>query len=449
MKSFIVSRILISLLALLTYIGVLGVGIIPLSYRFSYVWLVIFLVSGWFLMSLIKPKLATNLIILFMALGLTLIALDLATRIIFRDQLYYRPTEMFIHRWPTMPLVSRYQANVSYSGETYGDLAAMSGEKSLQEKRPIEFKTDAFGFRNNNFSDQNIYDVIILGDSFGVGIGTTQEATFASLLASRYGLRVYNLSMQGSPWQGYINLTTEFKRLKTHQGSVLLLTIFPGNDLDEIYGSREMTNLPWNDNWFERLRVSTITFRNRSPIQQLIFQARLSQSPETLTLYKDLVIRKQFINDQTILFYKPYVAWNAHSAQDIVQHNHYESFLSTLLDIKAFADDNCLSLKIVHIPDKSEIYRWVLEDAPAWSTEITPSAFSTILRDFSDRHEIEFLDLKPALVNTSQQVYEDTGDLLWWSDDTHWNPKGHDVVATTIFEKLLDKNQVPTLKCGR
>jgi hypothetical protein len=434
-------KLIVALLAIIVCLAVWGVGIVPPSFGVTYLWLVLVGVGVWLVISLFKPKLAANLMIPLMSIAVSLIFLDLSIRIMFRDQLYYRPHDMFLHRWPRMPLVSRFTADVDYAGETYGDLAAMSGERSYREHREMTFKTDAYGFRNVTTPGQS-YDVIIVGDSFGEGTGTTQEATWATLLADRYGLSVYNLSLpDNSPWQGYINLTTEIERLNTHPGAVLLLLIFPGNDLEELYSPLAIEELPWFDSWFDRLQVSAVTFRNRSPIQQMFFQAKLSQSPETLAYYKNLVISKPFINNKPMLFYRPYVENSGLSAQEITGHRNYAHFNQTLLDIKAFADRHCLTLKIALIPAKSEVYSWVLDETTPWSTKTTPSDFSEIMRDYAEQHDVQFLDLKPALVQSARQAYEESGDVIWWYDDTHWNPTGHVLVAATVFEELLGEEQ--------
>jgi hypothetical protein len=59
------------------------------------------------------------------------------------------------------------------------------------------------------------------------------------------------------------------------------------------------------------------------------------------------------------------------------------------------------------------------------------------MRELCAHHGFHFLDLKPALVEASGRVFKETGGLLWWRDDTHWNVAGQRAAAAVIYESLL------------
>jgi lysophospholipase L1-like esterase len=50
---------------------------------------------------------------------------------------------------------------------------------------------------------------------------------------------------------------------------------------------------------------------------------------------------------------------------------------------------------------------------------------------------IAFCDLKPDLVTAARTAYAQTGALVWWPDDTHWNEAGHRAAADAVYEHLL------------
>jgi hypothetical protein len=102
-----------------------------------------------------------------------------------------------------------------------------------------------------------------------------------------------------------------------------------------------------------------------------------------------------------------------------------------------FAEEQGLTVKVVLIPSKVEVYGWVEDGAPPWSTPSTPSGFSVALEKIARQNGLEFLDLKPFLVGEAKEAYASSGELLWWYDDTHWNVRGHDVVASIIYDELL------------
>jgi hypothetical protein len=94
--------------------------------------------------------------------------LDLILRPTFGHKLHYTPTNITSHKMPELPIVGRWDPNLTIDAEGYGDLAAMAGDPAVQERRRIVFRTDAYGFRNIPRSDTT--DLLILGDSFPAGV---------------------------------------------------------------------------------------------------------------------------------------------------------------------------------------------------------------------------------------------------------------------------------------
>ena len=137
---------------------------------------------------------------------------DLILRPTLGHRLHYTPTNFSPHRYPELPIVARWDYDQILEMESFGDLAAMIGDPALQERRRIVFRTDEFGFRNIPRSEPA--NVLILGDSFSAGTGTTDEDTFPRLLESNYGFRTYNLSYPGGPYDQFITFAIEWPRLK-------------------------------------------------------------------------------------------------------------------------------------------------------------------------------------------------------------------------------------------
>lgn len=117
-------------------------------------------------------RIALTLLSISFALTLSeLVARPIMSRL--RDD---RPEAISPHRLDRLPLLSRYLKNVSYRDSYYGDLAIMAGKKEWREPRDFRFVTDGFGFRNETTESDNQareIDLIVLGDSFGEGLGTT------------------------------------------------------------------------------------------------------------------------------------------------------------------------------------------------------------------------------------------------------------------------------------
>lgn len=356
---------------------------------------------------------------------------DLSARPLFFHLFEVRPGVQFIYRWPPLPRLQRYVADVNFEGVTYGDLADISGRRDWREERRVKFVTDAYGFRNEPPSggeEARALDVIVLGDSFGVAAGTSQEETLSSLLARDYGLSVYNLSVSGdNPQHEYANLLLEGKRLKARQEARVLWLIFAGNDLDEqFYPELEKPQPRW-PGLFARLADGFSDFRSRSPVRRI-----LPPRPSA-----GLVVEQKFVDGRSVLFYAPYVERVGRAAEEVRRHLNIERLKATLGAMERLAGERRLKVAVALVPSKEEVYSWALDGTPPWSVGKEPSGFSEVLRELCEQHGFRFLDLKPTLVEESRRVFEESGALLWWRDDTHWNGTGQRVAAVSVYENLL------------
>lgn len=360
---------------------------------------------------------------------------DLGARAVLYYALDDTPKGQFIRPWRPLPQVLRYTPRVRFEGEVYGDLAQLSGRREWREYKQTQFVTDAHGFRNDPPPDGRetpAPDLILLGDSFGAPRSTKQEETLCALLAREHGWKTYNLSVSASsPWQEYVNLLVEADRLRAGEGAVVLWLIFTGNDLDErYYPYFEASQLPWRGR-LGQLKDSIDGFRYRSPLRIIFEQRRQPLGGPSE------VIEKSFVDGRRLLFLKQYARNKDLTANEVRQHPNFELLGATFGAMKRLADERRLSVAVVSVPSKEEVYAWALEGRPAWSTGGEPSALSAALAEMARRHGMPFLDLKPALVGASRRAFEDSGQLLWWHDDTHWNPLGQQLAADTIQRELL------------
>jgi hypothetical protein len=346
-----------------------------------------------------------------------------------------RPRELSVHTWEPMPLVYRYDSNVRYRGKIYGDLAAMSLDKTLRRYRDFEFTTDAYGFRNDPATaTARAPDLILLGDSFGAGTGTSQDATWASLLARESGLAVYNLSIEGAgPWQEFVNLELEVGRVKPREGALVLWAIFAGNDLDDpYYPALNPAELPWQSR-LQQLAFNFKKFRYRSPVRRVVTRA----SGGAWAARENVVIR-DLSDGRKILFYAPFARAAARTHAEVLSQPNFELLTATFAAMKHLADERRLRVAVALVPGKEEVYRWALEGAPAPAGDAdSPSGFSRALADLSAQQGFAFLDLKPRMTDEARRAYLESGALLWWEDDIHWNDLGHRVAARIVQDELL------------
>jgi hypothetical protein len=150
-----------------------------------------------------------------------------------------------------------------------------------------------------------------------------------------------------------------------------------------------------------------------------------------------VLLRREFLNHKKILFYSVFAERRTRKSQDILGHPNWPCFRSTFSAMKKLASAKHLNVAIISVPSKEEVYSWVLDDGPPWSTRPDASPFSVALENMSKEEGFTFLDLKPSLVEASRSAWETSGALVWWRDDVHWNGRGQKEAASVIESKVL------------
>ena len=251
-----------------------------------------------------------------------------------------------------LPDVYRYRSNLEAVIEVRGSLERISGIE-VEPVWKMSFQTDAFGFRNKPHDPRRKLDLIVLGDSFGVG-AVPQEATWTALFEERFGLSTYNLSVGGAnPIQEVFTLRRHWPRLKRSGCRLVLWTLFSGNDLEELSGAKgSLTNeiptwLRWNN-----------IFAKRSPLRYAIRKAsaRFEVSPTR-------VLRRQ-LGEKTILFHRGYQEAKNRTLTEVVQHPNYARLQRAFQEMRSFAEEQPIEVAVILVPPKSEVYSWVLSEEP-------------------------------------------------------------------------------------
>lgn len=354
----------------------------------------------------------------------TVAMLDIAARPLSRPLLHYRPSDMYIRRWNANPSLTHYDPNVLYVDTTYGDLAAQTGETEDRQYREEAFSTDAWGFRNDSIPTSPV-DIIVLGDSFAAGTGTTQSEIISEVLKTEYRQITYNLAAaNNSPWQSYAALAVHMDSIPTHGKTVVAWLLFVGNDLEDLhdgaFGPTNPNEIETFGFWIHSVTAFQ-TFRYRSPLRQSV--ERLFQATDTPV---DTVGRISLSQGKTMLTYKPYERRQRQSLASVEGHLYYQRLVDTLLAMERLANANDLKVLVIIIPDKTAIY------GPQADT--TASGFATAVESVVSPTKMCFLDLATGLRLKARSLYAESGDVLWWLDDSHWNGLGHAAAADLIMQ---------------
>jgi hypothetical protein len=128
-------------------------------------------------------------IVVIAALGLVLLAGSLRF-----SAPEFRPWEMVKQRNGYL-----FRPDQRVEMEEIGDLGYRSWVRAVQRRRHVVFTTDSHGFRNAREMPRP--PVVVLGDSYVVGVGLSDAETLSERLSARLGVDVYNygLGIGGTP----------------------------------------------------------------------------------------------------------------------------------------------------------------------------------------------------------------------------------------------------------
>jgi hypothetical protein len=425
-----IGRLVLLILVSLIAIGPLLVGLFPIiPGALIPVFIILFSVYA-FREEVTRAK---QVVTILLSVSFALTLCELVSRPIMAYLRDDRPKQISPHSMSRLPQLYRYLKNVQYQGSYYGDLAIMARKKEWREPRALRFITDEFGFRNEPGEPEDQakeLDLIMLGDSFGEGLGTTQELTWSTLLERYYGFRIYNLSMDGAgPWQEYVNLLLEIDRLRINEKTIVVWAFFTGNDLgDEYLPQLEKETLPWLSA-FGSFRHSLKSFRDNAQLRRIII------SPFTEPIQEQVFVRT-FLDGRPLPFSHLYVTSTSMSEDEVMRHPNYGMLKETVKAMRKLADQKRFEVLVVSIPCKEEVYSWVVEGKEAWTASKEHSGFSRALHVLSSEARFQFLDLKPSLIDASRSEFKESGKLLYWRDDTHWNDSGYRIAASVVSREL-------------
>jgi lysophospholipase L1-like esterase len=377
----------------------------------------------------IRPRWADRAGKLLLSLGMIYVTTafaDLLLRPWVEERMYYRPEERFLRSWPRHSKLFRYKPNVVFTGRVHGDLAAMARRLDLAEPRNIRFETDRFGLRNEGRLTEQPLSLFVLGDSVADGCGLTQSERVSDVL--RMQLRpAYNLSsIYVGPWSEYINLQGEWPRLQKGENPRLYWLLFTANDLEDLVAPGTGGGIHWNRGGGFEARIADL--RRRSVLSALLLKwnPAVEQNQE--------LVRVGELDGKPVLFYEPY-AWEAHRpVEQLKRHPQMRNVHQAIATMGEWARQNQVEVVVLTVPPKEQVYEWLFKSWRPWTSRPSPTSFFLAIQDVCRAAGIRAYDLNPYLVQESKRLYDRSGELLWWRDDTHPNGRGHDAFARFIIE---------------
>ena len=367
-------------------------------------------------------KWSLNLLALLGGLLVAIILLEVFLRLFSAGLIYLSPQEMlatFDH--DRGHGVYRRNQDVDML-MPYGGLVAVekNRDKVIADPRHLRFKIDSHGFRNDADYHQEKY--LLVGDSFIVGSGNTQEDILSSQLRDHYRIPAYNLAFPGA-LHSYIRFIDQFQKSHNNDFKVLLF-LFEGNDFNipkkpEKVGAVKDT--PPSDLKIMRKKIGLffrelLVWRYSYSLYHLIKQ---KYHPEQYDLVAILQIKGE--NGPKIGFLKEYIKVTERPA-----FSGGEEYAQKLASKKDLID--C----IFFIPTKYRVYYDFLEIP---HPKPLPNVQWEYLSHLCQQLNLKCINLTEPLKEESERLLKEN-KLTYWRDDTHWNKYGIGVAAK-IIDKLI------------
>jgi hypothetical protein len=381
-------------------------------------------ISLLFFIKTTKQTVLTTLFFVFCAL-----LFSLAWGSKWSDKIWYREHEKWTEN-------DRYQRNVSdVIDMPYGDLYALGEISSrgkinqIKEPRLVTFKTDEFGFRNN----EKLYeaDLILAGDSFIVANGTDQGDMPSVWLEKLSGFKVANVAHPGKPEDYERRLLELLDKLKP--SASIIVFYFEGNDFigkdAEKLGGKGLIFLAntylkleiWKDYYLRKIYSKNQVFfriiRYRSHVLNNSMLAKLrviSAKTDSSTQEKNVSVITSSIGAHEMGFLSSYNK----ATEEFGRKAYIFQDPRLLPRIKA----------VFFIPTKWRTYqRWN-------SAKPTNDAFDYLKSSYWAL-KIPAYDLSPVLANEAETLL-DKGEYVFWRDDSHWNGQGIAAAMMEVTQKI-------------
>ena len=301
----------------------------------------------------------------------------------------------------------------------FGDLVAMdpNTRSTIAEPRWVRYHIDSTGFRND--SDYSGEKLLLVGDSFIAGSGTTQDDILSNQLKQNYGIPAYNLAFPGK-LHSYVRYVQVF--FQSHpSGPKVLMFFFEGNKFPLLKPGGASPAKPGSagPSAFEITRKET-----QQSLKELLvyryafsFYHLLNKRLRPDAYPKVTVLKLEGPGNPYMGFLNEYVAVTKRAS-----YNAGEEFPLMLSRIKDHLGG------IFFIPTKFRVYYNLIAGEPR---PPLPNAQWEYLQVVADRLEIRCVNLTSPLQEESRRLLPE-GKLTFWKDDSHWNSYGVAVAAKAV-----------------
>ena len=310
---------------------------------------------------------------------------------------------------------------------TSGDIASIANLPEYRAFRPQVFTTDRFGYRNAPAGVHLPPSVLLLGSSFTLGTGNSDEQTLARRLELISGCSVYN----AGGWDRIVASTRSLiRRLGMVHGLVLVEVLERDSWGPPIAMEARKPRIPHSDVVWWYYDQAT---RSRLKIVAQRLYKSLCNDWFLPNPFKSSVAVRELEDGRPMLFIRN------------LEHHGLPPVLEPhILGIERLRDalhEDGHRLGVYLVPDKLTVYRDLVRP-PVPQADVGARALAEVERKVRALG-VSTVNLEPVLHAAANEAFE-RGELIYWPDDTHWNPRGIEIAVHEI-SRVLD---VPA-SCGR
>jgi hypothetical protein len=346
--------------------------------------------------------------------------------------------------YPTDRNFQLYKPNVRVTAPVFGEryissmLRSPTLMKSVLQQRTVTYVIGPEGLREvEPLSESRIF---ALGDSFVFGFATDEGRCWPDLLGKSLGEPIYNLGVSATGPRPQLELLKYL--LERYRGSMrvrqLLWMIFEGNDLENSYDELRPFAPANRASALEGTVADSLLaipgrIRDTSVLRKLLRgQLTLSTGPMRYGLYEvdgvtlpDPLFRSRQFGDH--IFVLDDVEAATRPRDYVMNHPNRRLLDRTFSEMRALSQREAFDVTVVIAPSDARQYGRFFEGFPELSLE---PYFVTYVADLSRQMGFGVVNLLEQMRPFAER------EMLFYSDDHHWNERGNEVVAQLLQKAM-------------
>ena len=291
----------------------------------------------------------------------------------------------------------------------------------------VNVVSNSHGFRDQEYSIQKpegVKRVVVLGDSFTWGWGVEQQDIFTEIAEqASSGVQFLNLGHMGyGTAQEYLLL----RKLGLKFSPDLTVVAFYPNDIDNTAGQEGI--------------------RPKYVVKEGILTLEKKPNPLPFNRTLKMMVKEHFLFYSFIDYRMALLkqSWRTPIIWSGGKKYFFKNFINEmketwdvvetlLLEIDRVTNHRLLILYVPHrLQIEDDRYRKELRASHLDEHELDIMLVNTLLKKFSEDHDIPFLDL------TSTMRKENTQAPLYFEHDGHWSPRGHKIAGEQLQDKVRE-----------